>query len=193
MRLLTTEHLTKIINKVKSLVFGTNNIEDGAITKAKIDPDFITEINAAQTDNSSLKNIIIYIPDGTELVPLSTYNVTNNAGFYVPDYEAMVGDYNFICKLTQADIANISFNGCTIALVEGNNAIGNYIYRFIVNKTVINNSNDKQTCNLYGNFIIFNKIAECHLYIEFNNITNDYIINITNKFLNTSPIHVKND
>lgn len=142
MGLLTTEHLPKIINKVKSLIFNTNNIEDGAITKAKIDPNFINEVSAAKTDTTNLKNIIIFLPENVMLENIKELDITNNIGLYVPDIDSSVGDHLFLRKFDNYDFINIAYNGCTITVKNGTNAVDFNAHHFNVIRTITNEGAD---------------------------------------------------
>ncbi|AXH74499.1 MAG: hypothetical protein KNU04_gp32 [crAssphage sp. isolate ctbg_1] len=145
MGLLTTEHLTKIINKVKSLVFGTNNIEDGAITKAKIDSAFINEITAAKTDTTNLKNIVIFLPENVDLSNIEELDITNNIGLYVTDINSSVGDHMFLRKFDDYDFVNIAFNGCTVTIKNGTHVVGFTAHHFNTISTAIDNGDTNNT------------------------------------------------
>lgn len=167
MGLLTTEHLSKIINKVKSLVFGTNNIEDGAITKAKIDPNFINEITAARVDETSLKNIIIYLPNDFN----GSGDITDNIGLYSSDVDNYLETGKFIRKFTINELTNIGINGCMITVIH--DEVDTNIEHLYATLTLINNATDDkpgythQTLTIASTRTIFNTSEGCLITIDF--------------------------
>lgn len=191
MSLLSTEHINAIFNKVKALVFGTNNIADGAITKEKIDVNLLNEIAAAKTDSTNLKNIIIHLPDDTNLGNIDTIDITESSGLYVPDFEATVGNYNFLRKLTPEDIVNIAINGCAITLVKGSSLIEAELIHCTSMVTRINNNAGSQTCTVVGFINKLSDIMSIMLLITFYN-TNNYTISYMSESKNNlNPVYVQ--
>lgn len=60
-KLLTTDHLSAIFTKVKSLVFTTGNLKDACVTEAKVDPALLQKIHDENpTKVSQLTNDLKY-------------------------------------------------------------------------------------------------------------------------------------
>lgn len=157
MSLLSTNHINVIFDKIKTLVFGTNNIADKAITEDKLADEVVAKLSGGGNTNNHVINIYVSEIVQSEFIEMVQIDGNNiDSSFWASKIIETFNDYNnSIFNIILNHYSGITMYCNSISIVDGNPEFIFYkiedinsitMYKFIIYTDNINFS--KQSIDL---------------------------------------------